>query len=102
MTENGGVKDRHHCPPWCHECPDIEAIVRERGDELGPLDIMPWCQNGIDSGLEACCCSHDDPLLDADAVARANWYAAERIRGNVQRLTLPPDELRARRARRPA
>ena len=92
------MTERHHCPPWCHECPEIDDIVRERGEEPGPLDIMPWCQNGIDSGLDACCCSHEDPLIDTDAIARANWYAAERIRGHKRDVGFyANDELRKRR-----
>lgn len=95
------MSEPHHCPPWCHECPEIETIVRERGDEPGPLDIMPWCLNGIYDGLDACCCSHDDPLIGTDTIARANWYAAERIRGHQHEVAYHAnDELRPRRLER--
>ena len=95
------MTERHHCPPWCHECPEIDAIVRERGEEPGPEDFMPWCLNGIQIGLDACCCSHEDPLIDQDAIARANWYAAERIRCNQRTTdTYVNDELRKRRLER--
>lgn len=75
--------------------------MRERGDEPGPQDFMPWCMNGIQIGLDACCCSHDDPLIDHDAIARANWFAAERVRGHQPSVTLPADELAKRRRARP-
>lgn len=88
----------HHCPPWCHECPDIEAIVRSQGGEPDKLDIMPWCINGGYGGLDACCCSHEDPGLDANTVDRALWFAAEKRRSiAAQAKVLAEDELRTRR-----
>lgn len=74
----------------------------------GPLDLlMPWCQPGIDFGLDACICSHEDPHLEPNTVDRANWFAAERRREMARTgAMLRADELRPRRraklARRPA
>lgn len=70
----------HRCPPWCHECPDINAIVKRRGDKLTELDIMPWCMGGSMAGMDGCHCDHSDPHLDNDTIARAQWFNDERLR----------------------